>query len=156
MLAFLETNATLLEVKKWTTYCTKRAILSHQKGVSFPFQPFFPQSSELISDFPVSFDRRSLKPQGRGSRRRRSLTPQVPGKHTYFGRQKRSQLPTHGPGQNKWLRFAQFTANKTGVDTPCWVCSFRPHHSQDNPTSVTVPLDLTESMCILHQWNLGY
>lgn len=54
-------------------------------------------------------------------------------------RKRRSLVSSHTPGHNKWLKLARLTANKTGVDTPCWVCSFRPHHSHDNPTSVTVP-----------------
>lgn len=70
--------------------------------------------------------------EGAGSRRRRGL------------------ININFPGQNKWLQLAGVTANLTGVQTPCWVCSFKPHHSRESPTSVPVPVTTSEALCIMY------
>lgn len=133
MLTNLTTSLQL--VKEWTKYCTQQALLSYKKGV-----PFENQTGGIMYRVNNLMNNESLFVSSEGyavSRRRRSLL-----------------IQSHGPGNNKWLKLAYHTASRTGVDTPCWVCSFRPHHSQDHPTSAAIPLNLTELMCTLHQWNV--
>lgn len=71
--------------------------------------------------------------EGNGSRRRREL------------------IQGHHVGNNKWLELAKITANATQVQSPCWVCSFRPHHSEEMPTSVAIPVSTQETICLLWQ-----
>lgn len=43
-------------------------------------------------------------------------------------------------------------SQQTGVVLPCWVCSFRPHYSDEMPTTVPIPLNATEQLCMLHYY----
>lgn len=79
----------------------------------------------------------------------------LPKSKNIVSRRQRSLIETHDPDDNKWIQLARYTANKTGVNTPCWVCSFRPHHAQDNPTTVPIPLSQTDIICMLTQKQLG-
>lgn len=65
-------------------------------------------------------------------------------------RNRRSLVDSHSPFKNKWLILAHYTVNKTGVQTPCWVCSFRPHYADEMPTTVPIPVNATEQFCMLH------
>ncbi|XP_051939629.1 uncharacterized protein LOC127612838 [Hippocampus zosterae] len=47
------------------------------------------------------------------------------------------------------MKLAKYTAQVTNVSTPCWVCSFRPHHSGDAPTSVPIPIAADKMVCLL-------
>uniref|UniRef100_A0A8C6TFL1 Uncharacterized protein n=1 Tax=Neogobius melanostomus TaxID=47308 RepID=A0A8C6TFL1_9GOBI len=73
-------------------------------------------------------------------------------------RKRRSRITGgHEPGENKWVKLARHTAKVTNSTTPCWVCSFRPHHAADVPSTVPVPISATAHVCLLwhYQWGRG-
>lgn len=131
MLAFLNMTTSLPIVKAWTKHCTKQAFLSCKKGA------IFPESKGVVLDNNVMFYNQSL-PVFRNDRNKGVVS-----------RKRRALIEHHGPGKNMLLKLANYTSSVTQVGAPCWVCLFRPHHSQDKPTSVPIPTGLEESLCVL-------
>lgn len=55
----------------------------------------------------------------------------------------------HGEYDNFWYKMAHYTTKTVNITESCWVCTFKPHHAGENPTTIPVPLPLWNTFCLL-------
>uniref|UniRef100_A0A1A8L831 Envelope polyprotein n=1 Tax=Nothobranchius pienaari TaxID=704102 RepID=A0A1A8L831_9TELE len=63
---------------------------------------------------------------------------------------KPAPINIHEAHQNAWYHMVNLTANRLGFNNSCYICSWIPHHSLENPTMTAIPVSLNDTICLLH------